>query len=469
MIAAVVARGADDDAEPLTDFHNTLLDHLTARGIYAISNSHDGTECERSVQRNLETPLPRHIVKVPSGNGFSPVTISVPLRNGHPFNQTQDSKHSRKTARNQVLSGARILAAGNHIIHYAQLKRIAEHPSGPLFLRDVVGLDRQDDRAAERFTSSSTLKHIVDHAPDDLGLAIYAFITGEMVDAWQNRTLSYIQRARMVFRARFFFTTWAAHIDAHPNYSQHTQFISRESFDIFVHGICDSLLSLIVSYRDFYPSYPLLPWLHSTECCEHIFGIARYIKEDFSIGDFMQILPKLVCLIQGDFGNLSPQEQANKTAAGYHHTYFKSDDVDLNDMHHWPSDEDLQLAASAATNDVIDLMALLGIDARSLQPKSSSPDASPSPQATPPDVQVQHAAEISTTSAPSDPVLAEEPQPPSFRELLQLRDVLPLKQKDEDDKRDALVAAIISAEAHIQGEMYVAFTFASCTPNTNPN
>jgi len=46
-------------------------------------------------------------------------------------------------------------------------------------------------------------------------------------------------------------------------------------------------------------------------------------------------------MLLGEFGELSPQEQVNQTAAGYHHTYFISDDIDLGALMSWSSDEDL--------------------------------------------------------------------------------------------------------------------------------
>lgn len=62
----------------------------------------------------------------------------------------------------------------------------------------------------------------------------------------------------MVLRTRFFLTAWRYYIIAHPDYSVNIQFISRESFDIFM-TLSESLLSLVIIYRDYYPQYPLLP------------------------------------------------------------------------------------------------------------------------------------------------------------------------------------------------------------------
>ncbi|KIJ12267.1 hypothetical protein PAXINDRAFT_57870, partial [Paxillus involutus ATCC 200175] len=62
----------------------------------------------------------------------------------------QDSKHGLKTARNQLCTGARILALGNFPIHFQMLLDVADHPLTPLFWRDVDRVNKQDDRAASR-------------------------------------------------------------------------------------------------------------------------------------------------------------------------------------------------------------------------------------------------------------------------------------------------------------------------------
>lgn len=125
--------------------------------------------------------------------------------------------------------------------------------------------------------------------------------------------------------------------------------------------MCDSLLSLIISHRRFYSDYPLLPWLHSTESCEHVFGVLRKIKKDFTALDFLHFIPKLRVMLLGEFGNLSLQEQANATASGYHHTYFQSDDIDLQALMIWPTDDELKSASLIAYDEAIQLLSFLGI------------------------------------------------------------------------------------------------------------
>lgn len=127
--------------------------------------------------------------------------------------------------------------------------------------------------------------------PDQRDLSIYLFILGELVDAWQNRHIPHYKCAKIAMRARYFLMSWRAHIVSHPEHTTNIQFISRESFDIFL-IVCDSLISLIIIYRQHYSRYPLLPWLHSTEPCEHVFGVIWQIKKDFTFADMR------ICILQ---------------------------------------------------------------------------------------------------------------------------------------------------------------------------
>ncbi|GLB36846.1 putative ulp1 protease family, C-terminal catalytic domain [Lyophyllum shimeji] len=366
ILVAAVARGAKSNADALLVMHNKLTDLLHEHGIHPVSNASDGTEVERQTQQLVAASAPSHHIYVIPNKSLGTkgsVCLRIPLDKGvYPMVNVQDSKHALKTARNQLFTGARILVMGFFPAFYAQLRELALNPAGPLFTRDVEGVDRQDDRAAGRTFSSPALDFQMKTSPEQRGLSVYLFILGELIDAWQNRSISHALRAKMALRARFFLLAWRAHILAHPNYSVHVQFISRESFDIFI-TVAESLLALIIVYRTYYSSFPLLPWLHSTEPCEHVFGVMRQIKKDFTFSDMLSAEPKLRTLLLGAFGDLSAEEQANQTAAGYHHTYFNADDLDLKELLCYPTEDDLAAASDAAFEEAKQLLGSLGINA----------------------------------------------------------------------------------------------------------
>ena len=127
-------------------------------------------------------------------------------------------------------------------------------------------------------------------------------------------------------------------------------------------------------YRKYYPRYPLLPWLHSTEPCEHVFGVMRRIKKDFTFSDMLYAHSKLQAFLLGAFGDLSAEEQANQTAAGYHHTYFKADDLDLKKLLCYPSDNDLANMSDAAFREAEQLLSSLGINAEKMLASYIAPE-----------------------------------------------------------------------------------------------
>ena len=190
----------------------------------------------------------------------------------------QDAKHAAKTARNNVTTGAKLLALGNYVAIYSQIRRAAFAHDGPLYQRDVERVGRQDDNAACRLLSSTTLKWFIKSHKANLenedvpGLIIYLFLMGELVDSYQSRTLPHIERVKMALRLHFFLERWEIFLNR-AAYAKSTHFISSQFHDIH-HFMIFSLIQLIIIYRDTYSSrFPLLPWLHSTEVCEHIFGV----------------------------------------------------------------------------------------------------------------------------------------------------------------------------------------------------
>ncbi|KAJ7355749.1 hypothetical protein DFH08DRAFT_772956 [Mycena albidolilacea] len=421
ILVAAIARGSTVTAKDLAEMHFKLAKLLHEVDIHPISMSSDGAEVERATQRIIAESAPSfQVYFIPNATPGCTLQLRIPLYEGrYPMIMTQDSKHGLKTARNQIHTGARILVIAFFVILFAHLRELAFNIAGPLYTRDVEKVDKQDDRAAARVFSASTLEFLLKYHPDHVGLAVYLFVLGELVDAWQNRNISHAERAKMVLRARFFLMAWRSHIVTHPDYSLKTQFISRESYDIFL-TLCDGLLSLMIAYRNYYPMYPLLPWLHSTEVCEHLFGMLRQLKKDFTYSDVLQLERKLRVLQMGAFGNLTPEQQANETAAGYHHTYFKADDVDILALWQFPTDQELRDASQYGLAEAVQLLKLLGVDAKAMLRDYKDPEP------------------VTTRS-----VNAPKSRPPNtIMEWLALYERVPLKSSRDDEVFEACEMAI---------------------------
>jgi len=310
---------------------------------------------------------------------------------------------------------------------------MAKNVLSPLFKRDVDKVDKQDDRAAARLFSAEMLHFQMKNYKEERGLTVYLFVLGELIDAWQSRNIPHLERAKMVLRARFFLMAWRSHIVQHPDYSVNTQFISRESYEIFL-SLCDSLLALIIVYRGFYPTYPLLPWLHSTETCEHLFGILRQLKKDFSFSDMLYLEPKLRTLMLGEFGNLTAKQKANETSAGYHHTYFKADDLDLPALFQYPTDIELEAASKAAFAETQQLLATVGIDAAQMLRTYLPPSVKP---------------------AKKSCVNTQPRQPQTLLELLSLYDATTFTSTKEEDEFEVCEMAAVAEGVDKSLAMYV--------------
>ncbi|KAJ3851252.1 hypothetical protein EV368DRAFT_74705 [Lentinula lateritia] len=272
--------------------------------------------------------------------GIAGLHISIPVFKGHPIAMVQDSKHALKTFRNNLFSGAQLLALGNYVAFFQQIHNLAFEDDSPLYHRDIVKLDRQDDNAASRLFSASTLKFLSQNHPDQLGVIIHLFVFGELCDAYQNRHIEHVERINILLCTRYFVDMWQQYIKKTPCYKQHLNFLSRESVDIILFLI-NGLISLIIIHRDHFPYIPLLAWLHSSKACEHFFSMARQIVKDFTMLDFYQMVPKLLLRLH--------EAKLDIIALGC-----------------FPLDAEIQRIARKASEEANSLIGLLGIPAETL-------------------------------------------------------------------------------------------------------
>ena len=211
MIVAAEAIPDNLSVEVLYPKSRDVIEGLKRHGINVASYACDGTQVERNIQDKLVSGAKSTVtIRIPDpdpddGDNY---TVCVPMFGpgpGSPVAMVQDSKHALKTFRNNLFSGARALVLGNHVAMYSQVRSIAfSIPPGPIYRRDVEKMDRQGDNAATRLFTAETLGFITERHPTWLGLAIYLFVMGEVVDAYQGRTLSHRERVKMALRCRYF-------------------------------------------------------------------------------------------------------------------------------------------------------------------------------------------------------------------------------------------------------------------------
>lgn len=342
-----------------------MIEGLKRHGINVVSYACDGTQVERSIQDTLVSNAKSTIsIRIPDpdpGEDDDHI-LHIPMFGpgaGSPVVMVQDSKHALKTFRNNLFSGARALVLGNHVAMYSQVRRIAfGDPPGPIYRRDVEKMDRQDDNAATRLFTAETLEFITKHHPACLGLVVYLFVMGEVVDAYQGRTLSHPERAKMVLRCRYFLRLWKRFLRA-AGYTE-KYCISREAQDI-IEKLIDGLLALMYVYRDHHKGeYPLLPWLHATELCEHIFAECRKLIKDFTHLNFLFMTVRLHVLVHAA-AVFSRGTDPKARAMGYSHSYLDPETAELKSLAIFPTDEEIEVIAGEAWEEAIALLDLLGI------------------------------------------------------------------------------------------------------------
>ncbi|KAF9065524.1 hypothetical protein BDP27DRAFT_1228794, partial [Rhodocollybia butyracea] len=205
----------------------------------------------------------------------------------------------------------------------------------------------QDNNATARLFSAATLQFFASNLgehPECHGAIVYLFIFGECCDAYQNRHIPHSERLNMVLCAHYFLQLWTQFLEKSEHYKTLQNCIFHEALDIF-RIIIEGLISLILVYQDFYPNYPLVPHLHSTEVCEHVFGLAQKRKPNFNMLDFLQIIPVLLLQVCEASLNASASESnANMTAraASYHHTYMDMQELNLAALSCYPSDSKIK-------------------------------------------------------------------------------------------------------------------------------
>ena len=363
IVVATLAIGADLDAPALSQQTKQVLSGLLQHDISVVGYASDGSAVECSLQHLVVKSAPaarRCSIEHPNPS-CSPIQLNIPFldeRMQKPIAMIQDPKHLLKTFRNNLFSGTQLLVLGNYIAMYSHAHTIA-FEKGTLYQRDVEKVDRQDDNAATWLFSGHTINWMKKHHPEALGFIVYLFVFGELIDACQNRHITLLERATMALRALFFLEMWEAFLAA-AKYLKSQHFLSPAAVNI-ARTLIRGLLQLIIIYRDHVPgNIPLLPWLLTTEVCEHIFGICRQMVKDFNMLDFEYMVPKLfIQLREAVLTKCCSDRKAR--ASGYNHTYGDARDINLQNLSMYPTDAQFRVAAECAHEQTESLWALLGI------------------------------------------------------------------------------------------------------------
>jgi hypothetical protein len=182
IIIALIPNKGSDDSKTISQLHKKLIQEIAPQlGIHILSIGSDGAITEFQAQQSIvdiQTPQ-RLSVREQSLN----IHFSCPIfDNIGPIVRVQDPKHAKKTARNAIISGARLLTFGKSSVRYDHLLSLVNQPNSIIYKNDVIKLDKQDDAAAYRTFCSANFKQCLTHefqVKEGMeGFAIYLFIMG---------------------------------------------------------------------------------------------------------------------------------------------------------------------------------------------------------------------------------------------------------------------------------------------------
>lgn len=210
LIVAAVPISSQIKADELIQMQVKLVEGLLAHGVRVISLGADGASKERAVLYHFENSAPPYInfyLYDPDYPGDKSRALNLRIgcwgKDGQPIALVEDPGHFRKVLRANAYSGARLLTLGDYIAYYSQFYHI-DIEQGPLSSRDTLKADKQSDNTAIRIFSSKTVRHLIDHHPDQLRTIVYLVVLGSLPDAYQNRDLTIIERVKIALRAYYF-------------------------------------------------------------------------------------------------------------------------------------------------------------------------------------------------------------------------------------------------------------------------
>ncbi len=187
IIVAAVSIPENLSAADLFEYLWQIILGFLAHDVKIASYASDGSTVEHGIQHMLEArATTTRIISIRHGVNSQPdYPIKVHFFDKQPISIIQDSKHLLKTSRNNVTWGARFLTLPGGVATYSQIEEMALAQDSPLYHRDVVKADRQDNNAATRLFSAAALQWLITHCREQVALIAYLFVFGELVDTYQ--------------------------------------------------------------------------------------------------------------------------------------------------------------------------------------------------------------------------------------------------------------------------------------------
>ena len=121
MVAMIPTKG-NEGAEQIACLVRQIIDMAHMANLNILSFGADGARSEFNAQTIITNEASNFLEYKDS---FYKIHFKAPIYNGKPFIRVQDPKHAKKTARNQIFSGAKLLSLGINTVRYDQLFELA--------------------------------------------------------------------------------------------------------------------------------------------------------------------------------------------------------------------------------------------------------------------------------------------------------------------------------------------------------
>ncbi|PKB95297.1 hypothetical protein RhiirA5_262239, partial [Rhizophagus irregularis] len=148
VVIALIANNGSDNMSTITSFHQELLTQIAPQlNLPILSIGLDGAIVEFKAQVAIQSYSTDE--QLTFKNNKLGVNFSCPIfPNVGPVIRVQDPKHAKKTSRNAIMSGARLLTLGSSTARFEQLLKLSNLSNSVMYHHDVIKLDRQDDGVA---------------------------------------------------------------------------------------------------------------------------------------------------------------------------------------------------------------------------------------------------------------------------------------------------------------------------------
>lgn len=229
----------------------------------------------------------------PSIDAFSNINVNT-------FISLQDIIHIGTKLRNRLLNSSIVLYLGTHIVSIAHINQLIERCAKEihgLVRSDVFPEDRQNYRSLEKMMEDRVLNALAEYVADSEATVEYLKICKMLTSSFLENNLTPIERIENIWYALYFLRIWRKWITTHNEYSLKENFISSNAFNC-VEINAHALIELIVKLRSAGLPDLFLPWMFSSQPCEHMFrsfrsmGTINFTKINFTLHELFQMVSR---------------------------------------------------------------------------------------------------------------------------------------------------------------------------------